>query len=55
MVEEYVDKTRFYYKCNLCGAHGKVEPMLKHLLGDKHTDKYIVSSYSSSWGTSTLI
>ncbi|KAL7646990.1 UNVERIFIED_CONTAM: hypothetical protein RMT77_002247 [Armadillidium vulgare] len=41
-VEAYDDgRGRFYYKCNLCGAHGKADGLYYHLIGDKHTDKYI--------------
>ncbi|KAG7166022.1 uncharacterized protein LOC121870015 [Homarus americanus] len=44
MVEEY-DRGHgtTYYKCILCGAHGKLDTMYHHLIGKKHTDKYIKS------------
>ncbi|KAG0716398.1 hypothetical protein GWK47_009789 [Chionoecetes opilio] len=43
MVEEYVKVPghKRYYKCNLCGAHGKLESIYKHLIGSRHTEKYI--------------
>lgn len=44
MIEEYEKghSSWSYYKCNLCGAHGKLEPMYKHIIGNRHTEKYIV-------------
>ncbi|XP_045583294.1 uncharacterized protein [Procambarus clarkii] len=45
LVEEYVrGRGSPYYKCNLCGAHGKLDTMYHHLIGRKHTEKYIKSS-----------
>ncbi|XP_045113275.1 uncharacterized protein LOC123505692 isoform X2 [Portunus trituberculatus] len=32
-----------YYKCNLCGAHGRLEAIYKHIIGNRHTEKYIKS------------
>lgn len=45
MVEEYekAHSSWSYYKCNLCGAHGKLEPIYKHIIGNRHTEKYIKS------------
>ncbi|XP_071531381.1 uncharacterized protein [Panulirus ornatus] len=45
MVEGY-DKGKgyTYYKCNLCGAHGKLDTMYLHLIGKRHTEKYIKSA-----------
>ena len=43
-MEEYRHSTgRRYYMCTLCHAHGRSEDMFKHFIGDKHTDKYLVS------------
>lgn len=43
LLEEYFTKKSPapYYKCILCGAHGKGDAIVKHMIGDKHTDKYI--------------
>jgi len=43
MVEQYISrrKPQAYYKCLLCGAHGRLDAIVKHMIGDKHTDKYI--------------
>lgn len=44
MVEEYLRVAApSYYKCIMCGAHGKLEHMYYHIIGKKHTEKYIVS------------
>lgn len=44
MIEEYTKGCGpSYYKCLLCGAHGKIDPMYHHVIGKKHTEKYIVS------------
>ncbi|XP_066970581.1 uncharacterized protein [Macrobrachium rosenbergii] len=44
MVEEYINRRgNQYYKCILCGAHGKIDMMYQHLIGKKHTEKYIRS------------
>ncbi|XP_042858166.1 uncharacterized protein LOC122244355 [Penaeus japonicus] len=45
MVEEF-EKYRHhvYYKCNLCAAHGKLDVMYHHLIGKKHTERYIKSA-----------
>ncbi|XP_066970578.1 uncharacterized protein [Macrobrachium rosenbergii] len=44
MVEEYINRRgNQYYKCILCGAHGKIDIMYHHLIGKKHTEKYIRS------------
>ncbi|KAK3869503.1 hypothetical protein Pcinc_025199 [Petrolisthes cinctipes] len=46
MVEEYSrGNGPSYYKCNLCGAHGKIDHMYYHVIGKKHIEKYIKSSY----------
>ncbi|KAK3859692.1 hypothetical protein Pcinc_034211 [Petrolisthes cinctipes] len=46
MVEEYTQgEGSSYYKCNLCGAHGKLDHIYYHIIGTKHTEKYIRSSY----------
>ncbi|XP_045623857.1 uncharacterized protein [Procambarus clarkii] len=41
-VEEFVEREGAvsYFKCNLCGAHGQMEPIYWHLIGTKHTEKY---------------
>ncbi|XP_042862674.1 uncharacterized protein LOC122247458 [Penaeus japonicus] len=42
MIEEYTkDVGPSYYKCILCAAHGKIDPMYHHVVGKKHTEKYI--------------
>ncbi|XP_064092901.1 uncharacterized protein LOC135205737 isoform X2 [Macrobrachium nipponense] len=42
MVEEYINRRgNQYYKCMLCAAHGKLDMMYQHLIGKKHTEKYI--------------
>ncbi|XP_063589914.1 uncharacterized protein LOC134766879 [Penaeus indicus] len=42
MIEEYTqDFGPSYYKCILCAAHGKIDPMYHHVVGKKHTEKYI--------------
>ncbi|XP_069995554.1 uncharacterized protein [Penaeus vannamei] len=42
MIEEYTKGCGpSYYKCLLCGAHGKIDPMYHHVIGKKHTEKYI--------------
>lgn len=47
MVEEYSRGTvQRYYKCILCGAHGKLDHMYYHVIGNKHTEKYIVSMFT---------
>lgn len=44
MVEQYENgRGLTYFKCNLCAAHGKLDTMYHHLIGKKHTVKYIVS------------
>lgn len=46
MVEEFEKyHDHMYYKCNLCAAHGKLDAMYHHLIGNKHTERYIVSSW----------
>ncbi|KAK4296497.1 hypothetical protein Pmani_031007 [Petrolisthes manimaculis] len=46
MVEEYSKGNGpSYYKCNLCGAHGKMDHMYYHVIGKKHIEKYIKSSF----------
>lgn len=48
MVEEYEKyPEHMYYKCNLCAAHGKLDAMYHHLIGNKHTERYIVSCWRS--------
>ena len=42
-----------YYKCILSGAHGKKEAINQHVLGDKHTDKYISVSIDNTKGILT--
>lgn len=48
VVEEYEKEHSSwrYYKCNLCGAHGRLEAMYKHIIGNRHTEKYIRSRVS---------
>ncbi|XP_042865530.1 uncharacterized protein LOC122249053 [Penaeus japonicus] len=43
MVEAFqgAPRTKLYFKCNLCGAHGRIDSMYFHLIGTKHTEKYI--------------
>lgn len=43
MVEEFRvnSASKTYFKCNLCGAHGRMDSMYYHLIGVKHTEKYI--------------
>ncbi|XP_047494583.1 uncharacterized protein LOC125042761 isoform X2 [Penaeus chinensis] len=42
MIEEYTQGFGpSYYKCILCAAHGKIDPMYHHVIGKKHTEKYI--------------
>lgn len=41
MLEEYQNRGKSYYKCILCGAHGRLDAMYKHATGTKHTEKYI--------------
>ncbi|CAL4114480.1 unnamed protein product [Meganyctiphanes norvegica] len=42
MVEEYRnDRNNSYYKCFLCGAHGKLSDMYNHIINKAHTEKYI--------------
>ncbi|XP_064088676.1 uncharacterized protein LOC135203030 isoform X2 [Macrobrachium nipponense] len=58
MVEEYRKHSKHkepYYKCNLCGVHGRTELMLKHLVGDKHTAKYIGTRCKLSTSALTLM
>ena len=44
MIEQYekVAGSWSYYKCNLCAAHGKLDAIYKHIIGNRHTEKYIV-------------
>lgn len=45
MIEEYACSHRSpYFKCNLCGAHGKLDSMYHHAIGNRHTEKYIKSA-----------
>ncbi|XP_037796642.1 uncharacterized protein LOC119591960 [Penaeus monodon] len=45
MVEEFEKyHDHMYYKCNLCAAHGKLDAMYHHLIGNKHTERYIKSA-----------
>jgi len=45
LVEEYrKNKYEVYYKCNLCGMHGKKSDIYSHLNSKKHTERYIVSN-----------
>ncbi|XP_037794300.1 uncharacterized protein LOC119589805 isoform X2 [Penaeus monodon] len=42
MIEEYTQGCGpSYYKCILCAAHGKIDPMYHHVIGKNHTEKYI--------------
>ncbi|XP_047500608.1 uncharacterized protein LOC125046737 isoform X2 [Penaeus chinensis] len=43
MVEEFqvTSRSKAYFKCNLCGAHGRMDSMYYHLIGVKHTEKYL--------------
>ncbi|CAL4122371.1 unnamed protein product, partial [Meganyctiphanes norvegica] len=41
MLEEYQNRGKSYYKCILCGAHGRLDAMYKHVVGTKHTERYI--------------
>ncbi|XP_042861949.1 uncharacterized protein LOC122247049 [Penaeus japonicus] len=41
MIEEYKTGKKIYYKCILCGAHSDVESMYNHVIGAKHTERYI--------------
>lgn len=45
MIEQYekIPGSWSYYKCNLCGAHGKLEAIYRHTVGSRHTEKYIKS------------
>lgn len=54
LIESYCYRKHLapYYKCILCGAHGKREAIYKHLIGDKHTDKFI--RYSVQIDTASL-
>lgn len=41
MLEEYQNRGKSYFKCILCGAHGRLDAMYKHATGPKHTEKFI--------------
>ncbi|XP_068210859.1 uncharacterized protein [Palaemon carinicauda] len=44
MIEEYINhKGNMYYICKMCAAHGKMETMYHHIIGKKHTERYIRS------------
>lgn len=46
MIEEYQERPsggKRYYKCILCGAHGKLDSIYWHTIGNRHTEKYIKS------------
>ncbi|XP_076043796.1 uncharacterized protein LOC143026896 [Oratosquilla oratoria] len=37
---------RVYYRCILCGAHGKIDAMYNHMVGARHVEKYIKTTCS---------
>ncbi|XP_069975789.1 uncharacterized protein [Penaeus vannamei] len=41
MIEEIKTGKKVYYKCILCGAHSDVDSMYNHVIGAKHTERYI--------------
>ncbi|XP_047492550.1 uncharacterized protein LOC125041564 isoform X1 [Penaeus chinensis] len=41
MVEEFCVPGKLYYKCILCGNHGKMQAMYDHVVGGEHMKKYI--------------
>ncbi|XP_071532066.1 uncharacterized protein [Panulirus ornatus] len=43
LVEEFreTEGSDPYFKCNLCGSHGTLNSMYYHLIGPKHTERYI--------------
>ncbi|XP_047499788.1 uncharacterized protein LOC125046155 isoform X3 [Penaeus chinensis] len=41
MIEEYRTGKKLYYNCILCDAYSDVDSMYNHVIGTKHTEKYI--------------
>ncbi|XP_037796320.1 uncharacterized protein LOC119591637 [Penaeus monodon] len=41
MVEEFHVPGKLYYKCILCGNHGKMQVMYDHVVGREHMNKYM--------------